>query len=140
MNRILYILILLCISAQILAQTAVTTANLNLRESPNTWADVELVIPRGNEVEVIDCENDWCHVTYNNLFSGYVSKRFINNKKESQRRIKYYINSFGEKVQSPTNYSQVPSNATAICRDGTYSFSRNRRGTCSHHGGVKKWF
>lgn len=29
--------------------------------------------------------------------------------------------------------------ATAICRDGTYSYSANRRGTCSHHGGVAQW-
>lgn len=28
---------------------------------------------------------------------------------------------------------------TAICRDGTYSYSSNRRGTCSHHGGVARW-
>ena len=33
-------------------------------------------------------------------------------------------------------------NATPIarCNDGTYSYSRNRRGTCSHHGGVAYWF
>ncbi|MBX3003586.1 MAG: DUF3761 domain-containing protein [Anaerolineales bacterium] len=31
------------------------------------------------------------------------------------------------------------SGATAICRDGTLSYSRNRRGTCSHHGGVRTW-
>ncbi|WP_293672116.1 DUF3761 domain-containing protein [uncultured Parabacteroides sp.] len=29
--------------------------------------------------------------------------------------------------------------ATALCRDGTCRFSRIRRGTCSHHGGVKRW-
>ena len=29
--------------------------------------------------------------------------------------------------------------ATAICRDGTCSISNNRRGTCSHHGGVARW-
>jgi hypothetical protein len=28
---------------------------------------------------------------------------------------------------------------TAICNDGTYSYSQNSRGTCSHHGGVKEW-
>ncbi|NOZ00236.1 MAG: DUF3761 domain-containing protein [Chloroflexi bacterium] len=28
---------------------------------------------------------------------------------------------------------------TAICRDGTYSYSTHRQGTCSHHGGVKEW-
>jgi len=32
-----------------------------------------------------------------------------------------------------------PAGATAKCRDGTYSFSQSRRGTCSHHGGVAKW-
>ena len=29
--------------------------------------------------------------------------------------------------------------ATAICRDGTCSISKSRRGTCSHHGGVARW-
>lgn len=27
----------------------------------------------------------------------------------------------------------------AVCRDGSISLSRNRRGTCSHHGGVARW-
>jgi len=29
--------------------------------------------------------------------------------------------------------------ATAVCNDGTLSCSKNRSGTCSHHGGVKCW-
>lgn len=33
----------------------------------------------------------------------------------------------------------APPGATALCRDGTYSYSKHRSGTCSHHGGVKKW-
>ncbi len=32
-----------------------------------------------------------------------------------------------------------PIGATAICADGTYSYSKTRRGTCSHHGGVSVW-
>src|SRR2546428_5676792 len=32
-----------------------------------------------------------------------------------------------------------PRRATARCRDGTYSFSKHRSGTCSHHGGVATW-
>jgi len=32
-----------------------------------------------------------------------------------------------------------PPGATAICRDGTFSFSLHRSGTCSHHGGVAQW-
>jgi hypothetical protein len=29
--------------------------------------------------------------------------------------------------------------ATAICGDGTCSYSAHRQGTCSHHGGVSQW-
>jgi hypothetical protein len=29
--------------------------------------------------------------------------------------------------------------ATALCNDGTYSYSKNRSGTCSWHGGVWLW-
>jgi ssDNA-binding Zn-finger/Zn-ribbon topoisomerase 1 len=32
------------------------------------------------------------------------------------------------------------SGPTAHCRDGTYSYSANHRGTCSHHGGVAVWY
>src|SRR5437899_6854128 len=35
--------------------------------------------------------------------------------------------------------SSPPPGATALCRDGTYSYSQHRSGTCSHHGGVAKW-
>lgn len=54
---------------------------------------------------------------------------------------KTYTNVDGNKVQSPTYYPEnnVPSGATAKCRDGTYSFSQHRSGTCSHHGGVAQW-
>jgi len=29
--------------------------------------------------------------------------------------------------------------ATAVCADGTWSYSKTRSGTCSHHGGVHWW-
>ncbi|MBU6415112.1 DUF3761 domain-containing protein [Patescibacteria group bacterium] len=32
-----------------------------------------------------------------------------------------------------------PAGATAQCKDGTFSFSQSRSGTCSHHGGVSQW-
>jgi len=50
-----------------------------------------------------------------------------------------YVNSKGQTVPRPENCSGPPQGATAQCRDGSYSFSRSRRGTCSHHGGVAKW-
>lgn len=51
----------------------------------------------------------------------------------------YYTNSRGERVRRPTRSETPPAGASAQCRDGTYSFSRSRRGTCSHHGGVARW-
>ncbi len=50
-----------------------------------------------------------------------------------------YVNSKGQTVKRPENCSNPPQGATAQCRDGSYSFSQSRRGTCSHHGGVAKW-
>jgi Protein of unknown function (DUF3761) len=35
-----------------------------------------------------------------------------------------------------TASAAAPPGATAQCRDGTYSYSQHRSGTCSHHGGV----
>lgn len=29
--------------------------------------------------------------------------------------------------------------ATALCNDGTLSYSKHAQGTCSQHGGVKEW-
>jgi len=51
-----------------------------------------------------------------------------------------YINSAGNTVCNPETSSSTPSGATARCSDGTYSFSKSHRGTCSHHGGVINWF
>ena len=50
-----------------------------------------------------------------------------------------YVNSKGQTVPRPENCSAPPKGATAQCRDGTYSLSKSRRGTCSHHGGVASW-
>ena len=50
-----------------------------------------------------------------------------------------YVNSAGNTVCSPEVSSSAPSGATAKCKDGTYSFSQSRRGTCSSHGGVAAW-
>ncbi len=48
----------------------------------------------------------------------------------------YYVNVSGNCVHRP---SSNPSGASAKCRDGSYSYSQHRRGTCSGHGGVAQW-
>ena len=51
----------------------------------------------------------------------------------------YYRNSDGQLVHSPAHSTSTPAGASAVCGDGTYSFSQHRQGTCSHHGGVRTW-
>jgi Protein of unknown function (DUF3761) len=34
----------------------------------------------------------------------------------------------------------TPDNATAKCKDNTYSFAKTHSGACSHHGGVAEWY
>jgi len=52
-----------------------------------------------------------------------------------------YENSNGNTVCKPytPENGEQPAGATAECEDGTYSFSEHRSGTCSGHGGVKRW-
>lgn len=71
----------------------------------------------------------------------------------------YYQNSDGQCIHSPSsgggvggvpgdssgltggpgNGNAPPQGATALCRDGDYSFSTHHSGTCSGHGGVSRW-
>jgi uncharacterized protein DUF3761 len=51
-----------------------------------------------------------------------------------------YTNRDGQPTHAPsrTYDGAPPSGATARCADGTYSYSQNRSGTCSHHGGIAR--
>jgi len=62
----------------------------------------------------------------------------------------YYENSDGQCIRDPSSDLPVdgapglvggglPAGATAIRRDGDYSFSTHHSGTCSGHGGVRQW-
>jgi hypothetical protein len=50
-----------------------------------------------------------------------------------------YRNVDGVCVNRPVAAPGPPAGATAKCKDGTYSFSQHRQGTCSGHGGVAEW-
>lgn len=149
---LLQVTLVLAVQAQLVYKQA--TTNLYLRENSGSHSKILAIIPKGTKIIVQENQSnnsDWGAVDYNGRI-GYVSTKYLgsyNSDNSSYNRyqpilrnnstVKYYKNSFGEKVQSPTYYNSPPAGATALCRDGTYSFSQSRTGTCSHHGGVAKW-
>lgn len=146
MKKLLTLLAFFC-AFTLNAQEAVryVTNNLNMRLQPNANSGVITVIPKGTAVTIDeDCDCKWIPVSYNG-YIGYVSTKYLSKNKVASNKaiptgpVNFYTNSRGNRVQSPTRYNKTPAGATALCRDGTYSFSQSRRGTCSHHGGVARW-
>jgi len=60
---------------------------------------------------------------------------------DAEGAVESYVDVDGDTVRSPVASADgtIPDGASAQCRDGSYSFSRHRQGTCSHHGGVDTW-
>jgi hypothetical protein len=46
----------------------------------------------------------------------------------------------GAPVATAERPAAAPATATAKCKDGTYSESKQHSGACSHHGGVAEWY
>lgn len=166
---ILFAAIFLCFSNANAITKYVTADFLNLRSGPGTEYSIITVLPKGTPVEIDeDCDCHWIWVEYNG-YTGCINSYYISSQNSSYCYVpantkssslhtytsiksnsssyvntssyaKYYTNTYGHRVQSPTYYSSVPQRATALCKDGTYSFSESRRGTCSHHGGVARWY
>lgn len=163
MKKTLLTILTLCLLCNVdcSAFTKYVTNNLNLRYEANTHSYILTVIPKGTIVTIDEnCDCKWVSVEYNG-YVGYISTKYLSSnrvrktytsRRESSVRkigyssygryggIRHYTNSYGNRVQSPTYYDSRPAGATALCRDGTYSFSQSRRGTCSHHGGVARWY
>jgi len=147
MKKVIFLFIQLVFALTMNAQSSVkyTTVDLNLRTAPNKSSHVIMVIPQGTPVTIDeDCDCKWIPIRFDGQI-GYVSTKYLTKNKISysgnteRAHIKHYTNLRGNRVQSPTRYNSAPAGATALCRDGSYSFSQSRRGTCSHHGGVARW-
>lgn len=64
----------------------------------------------------------------------------INNDPATIEQSAAPINKHPKKEQKQSEPAdETPSGATAQCRDGSFSYSQNHRGSCSHHGGVAQW-
>jgi hypothetical protein len=129
---------------------AYTQARLHLRAGPGRTSPAVVLLPRGARVSVDWCLRQWCAVGYGTQV-GYAAERYLaavppvvrvlDRPSVVQAGGPGYRNVHGEWVPSPRRSvdGRPPPGASAQCRDGTYSFSRSRRGTCSWHGGVARW-
>ena len=121
---------------------AYTTAIVTVRAKPFANAQALGRVDAAVPVRLYTCSAGWCTVATGRL-NGYVLEEYLSAQPTPppQRPGPGYINSRGEWVPSPTRTpnDSPPAGASARCRDGTYSFSRSRSGTCSHHGGVSQW-
>ena len=132
-------------------QSYTTTTTLNIRDTSSSQGHILTSIPSGTIIQPIRENNGWTKIRYK-AFTGYISTKYIQantstngnqqtnaNTNPPKSDVHYYTNVDGNNVQAPTRYDSPPQGATAQCNDGTYSFSQHARGTCSHHGGVRKW-
>ena len=124
---------------------AFVTEAQQVRQAPNDSARVLGRLARGTRVYVGTCQDGWCGVAWQQV-RGFAPARALSDSVPQAAQTtahtgKGYINVNGEWVPSPafTSDGLPPPNASARCGDGSYSFSRNRQGTCSWHGGVAEW-
>jgi uncharacterized protein YgiM (DUF1202 family) len=150
----LFIGTLLLLSQNVLSQNIYyASTNINFRTKPSEYASKTCIIPYQQKLKVYDLANrTWALVKYNGTI-GYVKAKYLRqitvakssklithkNISRVKPRRQTYINCDGIRIQSPTYSNSAPNNASAVCNDGTYSFSKHRRGTCSGHGGVARW-
>lgn len=89
--------------------------------------------------EAINGSADW----YSEFKNHPEQQRLKTKKRKRSSRKAKSKTSLKRGIQSSSRrnsqYTPPQSGATAVCRDGSYSYSRHRRGTCSHHGGVARW-
>jgi len=153
MRRLLGLLAIISIAIPVSAQSpaaadtiAYTTATIRIRERPSPTSKALAIVAQGTRIRLYQCSEGWCGVSVQRI-AGYALEEFLTTRPVQQAvapatpQGRGYVNSDGEWVPSPvrTPDGQPPAGASAKCRDGTFSFSRHRQGTCSHHGGVAQW-
>jgi hypothetical protein len=111
---------------------AYTTASVRLRAKPAPTARALALLRQGSPVRLYECAEGWCSVAVSRL-AGYVLEEFLTTQPQP------IAQASPPGPLSLRERGNAPAGASAKCRDGTFSFSQSRRGTCSHHGGVTEW-
>lgn len=142
-------------------RACVTASQLNVREGPGTQYRVVGGVPRDEciKADARDGSGGWLRIKSANWWNapsgGWVSADYLAVSGSSSS---LPVRSGGSPIiyqPTPTNLVILPTpdyvleseptsaggggGPTALCWDGTYSYSQHRRGTCSWHGGVREW-
>jgi uncharacterized protein DUF3761/SH3 domain-containing protein len=143
------------------ATAVVKSIKANLRDQPSRFGAVVEEVDKGNRLLIVNSNpvGPWYRVrTLKSNTEGWIHGNVIvltqtpattttteradspvTSSRTRPSTSRSYINVDGERIPSPVFSEERPAGATARCRDGSYSFSQHRRGTCSHHGGVAVW-
>jgi len=128
--RLIVIVLVLCIAATV-APAHASPQVRNATDTPQVVYRCEV----GSKIIYTTAPHPGCVVVF--TYTKAAPRSVGGNTATAGRS--FYTNSQGEAVHRPTRANQAPPGASAQCRDGSYSFSAHRRGTCSHHGGVARW-
>lgn len=117
------------------ANTRYALADINLHYGPSECDSIMMVIPKGTPVTIDDdCDCEWVPVEYRGEI-GFISTKDLSHIQPNEN----HLQNNPDSEENTTGTTQVQDSPTALCNDGTYSYSKHRKGTCSRHGGVKKW-
>lgn len=108
------------------------------RESSEIAKGTEFVQSVGNDGERKMCKNRLGTQIVNEVVSEPVNRVVYDGTKEPVAASSY--DGYSRYLEQQQTQEVVEYGPTAQCNDGTPSYSANRRGTCSHHGGVAVWY
>ena len=100
--------------------------------------DGTYVAPRRRSAPDNSFDNNWSTQGNVNPFTGQPGTKKQSRWKTTLKWIGVGA-ALGALIYLDSRYPTPPAGASAICNDGTYSFSQHRGGTCSWHGGVRRW-
>jgi len=139
---VLAVLAIFLLAAPAVAATYRTKRQAILHASPSARSAMLATLQSGEPVDVSYCSATWCSAAWRGR-NGWIARRYLTLSGKAsapETAGRGYRNSDGEWVPSPQQSPNgPPPGASAQCNDGTYSFSRHRSGTCSHHSGVRRW-
>jgi hypothetical protein len=109
---------------------------VNVRSGPGTDFPVVRRVGRGEAIDVGSADDrGWGRV------GGSSSGEYVYRASPALRDSPPSMESKAKTRKPRAAESGVnPTGATAMCRDGSPSYSAHRSGTCSHHGGVAVWY